>query len=119
MVNLASGLLPGVRGMLSDSSRFVQQRQRQRPTHCVRVRHGMCVSCRCKYGGRPHWGKNYRRTFTHPKCSIPERFGASMDTARRMQAQHDPDRIFEPEMWQSINNPQYALYPRYAPSCTP
>lgn len=74
----------------------------------------VCGSCRCKYGGRPHWGKNYRRTFTHPKCTIAERFGASMDTARRMQAKHDPDRVFEPELWQSINNPQYALYPRCA-----
>jgi hypothetical protein len=59
-------------------------------------------------------GKNYRRTFTHPKCTIAERFGPAMDVARRMQAKHDPDRIFEPELWKSINNPEYALYPRCA-----
>lgn len=68
--------------------------------HCV-----LAVCCR---------GKNYRRTFTHPKCSIAERFGPSMDVARKLQAKHDPDRIFEPELWKSITNPEYALYPRCA-----
>jgi hypothetical protein len=35
-----------------------------------------------------------------------------MDVARAMQDKHDPQRVFEPELWKSINNPEYSLYPR-------
>jgi hypothetical protein len=35
-----------------------------------------------------------------------------MDVAREMQDKHDPQRVFEPELWKSINNPEYSLYPR-------
>jgi hypothetical protein len=45
---------------------------------------------------------------------MAQRFGHSMKVAADMQARHDPDKVFEPELWKSINNPQYALYPRCA-----
>jgi hypothetical protein len=94
---------------LSGPSARLNQRPRQFNQHPEFFR---CLLTQSVFAGGA--GKNYRRTFTHPKCTIAERFGPAMDVARRMQDKHDPDRIFEPELWKSINNPEYALYPRCA-----
>lgn len=65
----------------------------------------------CKYKGRPHWGKNYERIFTHPKCKVRDNFPAE-NIARllAMQEQHDPGKVFEPELFGNLlarRGPEY------------
>lgn len=68
----------------------------------------------CKYGGRPHWGKNYHRTFTHPKCPLMQRW-PTFPTVLEMQKRYDPKGIFEPELWKDVRTETpFALYPRCA-----
>lgn len=67
----------------------------------------------CKYDGRPHWGKNWPRTFLHPNCSIPAKYGAGFDRLTELQSQYDPDKVFEPELWGKMaRGEQYELKPR-------
>ncbi|WIA41247.1 hypothetical protein OEZ86_004858 [Tetradesmus obliquus] len=69
----------------------------------------------CKYKGRPHWGKNFARTFTHPSCSIKDRYPRSFDKVLELQKQHDPAKVFEPELWQKIRKQEsFKMYPRCA-----
>ncbi|WIA09638.1 hypothetical protein OEZ85_009026 [Tetradesmus obliquus] len=55
----------------------------------------------CKYKGRPHWGKNFDRTFTHPKCPVAPlypRFGQLLALSR----QHDPAGLFRTRLFDSM-----------------
>jgi streptogramin lyase len=62
-----------------------------------------------------HRGKNFARTFTHPKCSIPDRYPRSFDKVLALQDKHDPKKIFEPELWQQIRERKpFGYYPRCA-----
>ena len=67
----------------------------------------------CKFDARPHWGKNWDRTFTNPRCPVPPKYGAGMARMQQLQAKHDPARSFEPELWTRMTQgTKYALYPR-------
>ncbi|PTQ26372.1 hypothetical protein MARPO_2307s0001, partial [Marchantia polymorpha] len=53
----------------------------------------------CKYGARPHYGKNFDRLFAHPECHVrdnfpPENFPKMLE----LQKKHDPNKVFEPEL---------------------
>ena len=67
----------------------------------------------CKYDARPHWGKNWDRTFTNPRCPVPPKYGAGMARMQQLQAKHDPARVYEPELWARMTGgAKYELYPR-------
>lgn len=53
------------------------------------------------------------RTFTNPKCPVPPKYGAGFAKMAAMQAAHDPNRTFEPELWtRMVAGTKYELYPR-------
>ena len=57
----------------------------------------------CKYKARPHWGKNHERTFRHPECHVRDNFPESnLMQFLKMQAKHDPKKIFEPELFSHV-----------------
>ena len=66
----------------------------------------------CKYKGRPHWGKNHERAFRHPKCHVRDNFPESnLVQLLKMQAKHDPGKIFEPELFSHVlrrSGPDYS-----------
>eukprot|EP00882_Tetradesmus_deserticola_P001995 GHRQ01002140.1.p1 GENE.GHRQ01002140.1~~GHRQ01002140.1.p1 ORF type:complete len:593 (+),score=177.48 GHRQ01002140.1:42-1820(+) len=52
----------------------------------------------CKYKGRPHWGKNFDRTFTHPRCPVTKlypRFNQLLALAKR----YDPAGMFKTRLF--------------------
>ncbi|KAF8071287.1 CHX17 [Scenedesmus sp. PABB004] len=76
-----------------------------------------------KYDGRPHWGKCFDRTFTHPDAPLArkfgaERWGAMLDLQRRF----DPARLLEPELFMRAAAPggaaASAAAPARGPRCT-
>eukprot|EP00878_Enallax_costatus_P027539 GHUV01029665.1.p1 GENE.GHUV01029665.1~~GHUV01029665.1.p1 ORF type:complete len:405 (+),score=109.11 GHUV01029665.1:2150-3364(+) len=67
----------------------------------------------CKYKGRPHWGKNYDRTFTNPDCPVRDHL-PNFDKQIELQAKYDPKKIFEPLLMQSVIN---RTPPAYSPKC--
>ncbi|XP_073391725.1 L-gulonolactone oxidase 2 [Physcomitrium patens] len=70
----------------------------------------------CKYQGRPHWGKNHERVFRHPDCKVVDNFpAANIAQLLEMQRQHDPEKIFEPELF---NDLLQRTGPEYSPLCT-
>lgn len=65
----------------------------------------------CKYNGRPHWGKNFDRTFTHPKCGIRAKY-PKFDSLLALQKAYDPARLFEPQLFRSVvDKTSYKLTP--------
>ncbi|WIA23842.1 hypothetical protein OEZ85_013501 [Tetradesmus obliquus] len=65
----------------------------------------------CKYNARPHWGKNFDRTFTHPRCGIRAKY-PKFDQLLQLQQQHDPARMFTPRLFSRMANKQsYTLSP--------
>lgn len=53
----------------------------------------------CKYGARPHWGKNHERAFRHPRCHVRDNYpAANIAQMLALQQEHDPKKIFEPEL---------------------
>jgi len=70
----------------------------------------------CKYGARPHWGKNHERMFRHPKCHVREHYPReSIERLVALQNRHDPKRIFEPEL---IRHVMRKSGPEYSELCT-
>jgi hypothetical protein len=60
-----------------------------------------------------HWGKNWDRTFTNPKCPVAPKYGDGIQKMAAMQDKHDPNRTYEPELWsRMLKNEQYVTYPR-------
>ena len=64
--------------------------------------------------GKPHWGKNFDRTYMHPRCPV-------RDTARdfagllAVRDRHDPQRVMEPPLMAAVAARQAnPLYPRCA-----
>jgi hypothetical protein len=53
----------------------------------------------CKYRGVPHFGKNNARTFTHPTCPLKVTMQQQLAELRQLQAQHDPQLLFQPELF--------------------
>lgn len=69
---------------------------------------------RCdRYKGRPHYGKNYDRTFVHPNCPLRDRL-PNFDRQLALQAKHDPAKVFEPVLMSQIIN---RLPNMYGPQC--
>lgn len=66
-----------------------------------------------RYKGRPHWGKNYDRTFAHPDCPLRDRF-PNFDQQLQLQAQYDPAKVFEPVLMHQIIN---KIPNMYGPQC--
>ncbi|WIA38074.1 hypothetical protein OEZ86_001443 [Tetradesmus obliquus] len=66
----------------------------------------------CKYKGRPHWGKNFDRTFTHPKCPVAPlypKFGQLLALSK----QHDPAGMFKTKLFdRMVNQGKFDLTPR-------
>lgn len=70
----------------------------------------------CKYKARPHWGKNYERVFRHPECPLRDNFPASnVAQFLEMQQQHDPAKLFEPELFKHVLE---RTGPTYSKECT-
>lgn len=65
----------------------------------------------CKYKARPHWGKNHERVFRHPKCHVRDNYpDGSFVEMLKMQKEHDPKKMFEPQLFKHVlerNGPQY------------
>jgi hypothetical protein len=60
-----------------------------------------------------HFGKNWDRTFTNPRCPIIERYGDGFAKMAEMQAKHDPNHTFEPDLWtRMVQKKGYVLAPR-------
>jgi hypothetical protein len=56
----------------------------------------------CRYGGRPHWGKNFDRTFTHPRCGLRKKY-TQLDAAVRTAARYDPQGMFRPALFDKVS----------------
>lgn len=70
----------------------------------------------CKYHGRPHWGLNHERIMRHPKCKVRDNFpAANIAELVEMQQQHDPSRVFEPELFAQVLDKSG---PDYFPLCS-
>jgi hypothetical protein len=70
----------------------------------------------CKYGARPHWGKNYERVFRHPDCPVRDNFpAANVAQLLELQERHDPAKLFQPELFQHVLD---RCGPVYAKECT-
>ena len=54
-----------------------------------------------RYNGRPHWGKNFDRTFTHPKCPVRAKYPKFNDMVS-MQERYDPTRSFESALFAKV-----------------
>lgn len=55
----------------------------------------------CKYKGRPHWGKNFDRTFTHPRCPVAPmypKFSGLVQLAKK----YDPAGMFKPRLFDKM-----------------
>jgi len=66
----------------------------------------------CKFGGRPHWGKNFERTFTHPKCPVRPKyknFGKALEVAKK----YDPLAMYQPALFKKVaSGTPYSYFPR-------
>lgn len=74
-------------------------------TSCVRA---------CRYKGKPHWGKNKPRDFTHTSCRVRDHL-PFWDQMVAFQAQSDPQRIFEPPLFSAMAAGSPAAAP--SPGC--
>lgn len=67
----------------------------------------------CKYNARPHWGKNWDRTFTNPKCPVAPKYGKGIAALSKLQDKYDPSRVYEPELWRRmVKDEKYWLKPK-------
>jgi hypothetical protein len=58
-------------------------------------------------------GKNFDRTFTHPKCGIRSKY-PKFDQLLKLQAAYDPARMFVPRLFTRMqNNEPY----NFSPGC--
>jgi hypothetical protein len=55
----------------------------------------------CKFNGRPHWGKNFDRTFTHPKCPVKPRY-PQFEQLLKVAKPYDKDGAFMPELFKKV-----------------
>ena len=56
----------------------------------------------CKYRGRPHWGKNFGRTFTSTACPVRNLYGPGFDALLAAQATYDPGKVYEPPLFAAV-----------------
>lgn len=65
----------------------------------------------CRYGARPHWGKNTERAFLNPACPTRDKY-PQFDRFLAMTEQLDPRGIFRPTFFQKIVDREIRLpYP--------
>jgi hypothetical protein len=69
----------------------------------------------CKYDGRPHWGKNFWRTYTHPTCTIRDKY-PKFEDAMTAAKKYDPSGIFESALMREVRDRGRA---QYFPGCDP
>jgi hypothetical protein len=69
----------------------------------------MCI----RYKGRPHWGKNTERAYTHPTCSIRSHY-PKFDQLLASQSKFDPEKMLEPSLFARI---AAGAEPSYGPGC--
>lgn len=92
-------------------------RSRMEPNYPMRYQFVMDVIeelTLCKYKGRPHWGKNFDRTFTHPKCGVRAmypKFGELL----KLQAKYDPGKMLEPRLFRKVADRESFTY---TPGCS-
>eukprot|EP00775_Hariotina_reticulata_P005676 gene5676-5914_t len=66
------------------------------------------------YNARPHWGKNFDRTFTYPKCSTRAKY-PKFNELLKLQSAYDPNKMFESRLFSKvINNEGFKLGPECA-----
>ncbi|KAG6554031.1 hypothetical protein Mapa_004951 [Marchantia paleacea] len=69
----------------------------------------------CKYGARPHYGKNFDRLFSHPKCHVRDNFPTeNFPKMLELQKKHDPNKVFESEL---VNRMVERRGPVYGDKC--
>lgn len=65
----------------------------------------------CKYGARPHWGKNSPRVFLSTDCPIRPKY-PQFDSFMQIATANDPRAIFRPTTFQNvIDGGKYSLQP--------
>ena len=65
----------------------------------------------CRYGARPHWGKNTERIFLNPNCPVRDKY-PEFDRFLEMAEASDPRGIFRSPMFQRIvDRDSYSQYP--------
>ncbi|CAM6091277.1 unnamed protein product [Calypogeia fissa] len=65
----------------------------------------------CKYRARTHFGKNYDRIFTNEKCPLLDNFPEqNLLEMRKLQAQHDPQKVFESELLTRVLEKRGPIY---------
>ncbi|KAI8477082.1 MAG: hypothetical protein J3K34DRAFT_399332 [Monoraphidium minutum] len=68
----------------------------------------------CKYKGRPHWGKNFDRTFTSPDCPVRDNVW-QMDKMLAIASKYDPEGVMTPPLMSKvIDRTPYSHSPRCA-----
>lgn len=58
-------------------------------------------------------GKNFARTFTHPKCNLRAKY-PKFDKLLTLQAKYDPQKMFESELFSKVANKESFSY---TPGC--
>lgn len=58
----------------------------------------MLTVCCCRFKGRPHWGKNFDRTFLHPKCPIVPMY-PKFNTLVGLSKKYDPAGMLKPHLF--------------------
>lgn len=54
-----------------------------------------------RFKGRPHWGKNFDRTFLHPRCPITPLY-PKFETLLNLAKQHDPASMFKTHLFEHM-----------------
>jgi hypothetical protein len=72
------------------------------------------LTSRCRYKGRPHPGKNFDRTFLHPKCPIVPLY-PKFKTLVDLSKKYDPAGMFRPRLFDRMAaQGSYDLFPHCA-----
>lgn len=58
-------------------------------------------------------GKNFERTFTHPKCGVRAKY-PKFDSLLKLQAKYDPTKMFESRLFSKVANRESFSY---TPGC--
>ena len=70
--------------------------------------------CVHRYKGRPHWGKNFDRTFLHPKCPVAPMY-PKFSTLVGLCKKYDPANLFRPRLLARVaKQDKFDLFPHCA-----
>lgn len=75
----------------------------------------LCRAVLCiRYKGRPHWGKNFDRTFLHPKCPVAPMY-PKFNNLVALSKKYDPAGMFKPRLFDLMAaKGGYELFPHCA-----